>query len=323
MPKEIPGAWRCSTRGCGWRASRQHSSGWISAWSGCSTDSREGLSIAVQGDPAETLPEPETFFDAVAPIPEIDDFRETALMVRLPESGVGYLHDLLPLRLGVARRQFVSQHSRATMKAGVVAVLLPPWLTAPSRHAPGFTARPNAAANAERIEKRFGAFSRRPNPWPIASACCRFSSFPDLPGAVAAELNRRGCMIPQSFEAKQPENVIHGAFRAAGSSDWAALCSSQQTTTLYVFSPTGESPIALPHSRNSGVAWDGAGAPRFLDRPGHWDRSVAELRSTPAIRRGLTIDHDAIDDARLERSWSFHYFEAGRWVNLRGDDAGA
>jgi hypothetical protein len=56
---------------------------------------REGLSIAVQGDPAETPPEPETFFDAVAPIPEIDDFREPRFMVRLPESGVGYLHDLL------------------------------------------------------------------------------------------------------------------------------------------------------------------------------------------------------------------------------------
>lgn len=56
---------------------------------------REGLSIAVQGDPAETPPEAETFFDNIAPIPEIDDFREPRFMVRLSESGVGYLHDLL------------------------------------------------------------------------------------------------------------------------------------------------------------------------------------------------------------------------------------
>jgi hypothetical protein len=56
---------------------------------------REGLSIGVQGSPAETPPEEETFFDCVAPIPEIDDFREPRFVVRLPEAGLAYFHDLL------------------------------------------------------------------------------------------------------------------------------------------------------------------------------------------------------------------------------------
>jgi hypothetical protein len=56
---------------------------------------REGLSIAVQGDPAETPPEEETFFDCIAPIPEIDDFREPRFVVRLPDAGLAYFHDLL------------------------------------------------------------------------------------------------------------------------------------------------------------------------------------------------------------------------------------
>jgi hypothetical protein len=56
---------------------------------------REGLSMAVQGDPSENPPEAESFFDSIAPIPEIDDFREPRFTVRLPEAGVGYLHDLL------------------------------------------------------------------------------------------------------------------------------------------------------------------------------------------------------------------------------------
>jgi hypothetical protein len=56
---------------------------------------REGLTIGVGGEPAESAPEAGTFFDSVAPIPEIDDFREPHFGVRLPESGVGYLHDLL------------------------------------------------------------------------------------------------------------------------------------------------------------------------------------------------------------------------------------
>jgi hypothetical protein len=56
---------------------------------------REGLSIAVQGDPAENPPEEETFFDCVAPIAEIDDFREPHFVVRLPDAGLAYFHDLL------------------------------------------------------------------------------------------------------------------------------------------------------------------------------------------------------------------------------------
>ena len=147
------------------------------------------------------------------------------------------------------------------------------------------------------------------------------SSFPDLPAAVATELSRRGCMIPQSFEAKQPENVIHGAFRAAGSSDWAALCSSQETTTLYVFFVgQRESPIALRSQADS--AWLGAepGSSVLGSAWGIAARSAADLRSTPGLRRGLAVDHDAIDDARLERSVVIHYFEAGRWLNLHAGD---
>jgi hypothetical protein len=210
------------------------------------------------------------------------------------------------------------------MKAGVAAGIVAALLTAPLPATPqDLRQRQTAAANAERIESG-SVLSADGQPVAYRIRLLPVSSFPDLPGAVAAELNRRGCMIPQSFEAKQPENVIHGAFRAAGSSDWAALCSSQQTTTLYVFfAGQAESPIALRSQPDS--AWLGTepGGSVFGSAWGIADRSVAELRSTPAIRRGLTIDHDAIDDARLERSLAIHYFEAGRWVNLRPDDAGA
>jgi hypothetical protein len=56
---------------------------------------REGLSIAIQGNPAETPPHEETFFDCLAPIPEIDDFREPRFVVRLPDEGLAFFHDLL------------------------------------------------------------------------------------------------------------------------------------------------------------------------------------------------------------------------------------
>lgn len=56
---------------------------------------REGLSVGVQGNAAETPPEAEIFFDCVAPIPEIDDFRNPCFVVRLPNDGLGFFHDLL------------------------------------------------------------------------------------------------------------------------------------------------------------------------------------------------------------------------------------
>src|SRR5665213_1267661 len=49
------------------------------------------------------------------------------------------------------------------------------------------------------------------------------SSFPDLPAPIAEILNQRGCLVPQTYEAHRPENVIHASLESAGSSDWAVL----------------------------------------------------------------------------------------------------
>lgn len=148
------------------------------------------------------------------------------------------------------------------------------------------------------------------------------TSFPDLPEAVAAELARRQCMIPQSFEAKQPENIIHGAFRAPGSSDWATLCSAAGTTTLLVFfSGQFQSPTSLRTQPDS--AWLGAdpGSSVFGSAWGIAVRTAAELRDSPQLRRAAPFDHDAIDDAHLERSMTIHYYQAGKWIHLTPGDS--
>jgi hypothetical protein len=61
------------------------------------------------------------------------------------------------------------------------------------------------------------------------------NAFPQLPPAVQAQLNRRGCLIPQTYEAHQPENVVHASLEHKGSSDWAVLCSVNGTVSLLVF----------------------------------------------------------------------------------------
>ena len=42
-------------------------------------------------------------------------------------------------------------------------------------------------------------------------------------------------MIPQTYEAHRPENVIHASLQRAGSSDWAVLCAAKGTVSLLVF----------------------------------------------------------------------------------------
>ena len=61
------------------------------------------------------------------------------------------------------------------------------------------------------------------------------SSFPDLPDAVAEMLDQRGCMIPQTYQAHRPENVVHASFERPGSSDWAVLCATHGNVELLVF----------------------------------------------------------------------------------------
>jgi len=46
------------------------------------------------------------------------------------------------------------------------------------------------------------------------------SSFPELPADIQDQLNQRGCLIPQTYAAHHPENVVHASLERAGSSDW-------------------------------------------------------------------------------------------------------
>jgi len=51
------------------------------------------------------------------------------------------------------------------------------------------------------------------------------SAFPELPGNIRQELERRGCTIPQVWKDRKPHNVIRGEFTRNGQTDWAVFCS--------------------------------------------------------------------------------------------------
>ena len=144
-------------------------------------------------------------------------------------------------------------------------------------------------------------------------------SFPDLPDAVAETLTQRGCLIPQTYQAHRPENVVHASLDRAGSSDWAVLCSSRGTVELLVF-----------FARKPGKAMTVASAPELQRIQRHdstgvygfnWGIDSASPHQVKEAQSGLehhraTVDHDAVADTVLNQKTIYHFYVHDEWTKL-------
>lgn len=142
-------------------------------------------------------------------------------------------------------------------------------------------------------------------------------SFPDVPQVVAGQLSRRGCMIPQTYEAHRPENVVHASLERPGSSDWAVLCSVSGTVSLLVFF---ESDSAAPF-----VLASAPEALRLQVHPGtdvlgfNWGIDPASPERVRQAQIGLQprpipLDHDALADSVVDHSTVYHFYRKNTWV---------
>lgn len=171
---------------------------------------------------------------------------------------------------------------------------------------------PASPPRTEQVETGFADIAGHPHTR-YSNRLMPVSSFPRLPDAVARELDAKGCMIPQTYEARAPENVIGGSFEKKGSTDWAALCSVHGVSTLYVFFASDFAhPIALrsqPDTLWLGREWG-------QDYGSAWGIST---RAARLMRPLDQADHDGIEDAFVERSNMVHYFRNGRWTKIEGN----
>jgi hypothetical protein len=145
------------------------------------------------------------------------------------------------------------------------------------------------------------------------------SSFPDLPRAVQATLNQRGCLSPQTYEAHHPENVVHASLERAGSSDWAVLCSVEGTVSLLVFfSGNSAQPLVLssapetqrlqthPSSSALGFNWG-------IDPASPEQIHEAQIGLAP---RPAKLDHDALADSVIDQKTIYHFYLRNAWILL-------
>jgi hypothetical protein len=145
------------------------------------------------------------------------------------------------------------------------------------------------------------------------------SSFPELPGAFADQLNRRGCMIPQTYEAHHPENVIHARLERPDSTDWAVLCSAQGTVSLLVYfasSPDRLQVLAIAPETERLQVHGSSGVLGF-----NWGidpASPAQIRQSQMgmDHRPPPVNHDALADTLLDHHTVYHFYEKSAWIVL-------
>ena len=146
------------------------------------------------------------------------------------------------------------------------------------------------------------------------------NAFPELPAPIIETLTNRGCVIPQTYQAKRPENVIHASLEHPGSQDWAVLCSTQGNVSLLVFlaSTSASKPAVLASVAKTArlQAHDSSGELGF-----NWGIDPATPRQVHDAEAGLAHrpsppDHDCLADTVIDRKTVYHLYQDGSWSNV-------
>jgi hypothetical protein len=149
------------------------------------------------------------------------------------------------------------------------------------------------------------------------------SSFSQLPLPILDKLTSRGCLVPQTYAAHQPENVVHASLERPGSSDWAVLCSVSGTVSLLVFLSSGNGdPVALATAQETARLQSHGGSDVFgfswaIDAatPEQVHQAQISMRNLPP-----RPDHDALADSTVEHATIYHYFSEKGWIVISTQD---
>ncbi len=149
------------------------------------------------------------------------------------------------------------------------------------------------------------------------------SSFPDLPADIADQLHQRDCLIPQTYAAHHPENVVHASLERAGSSDWAVLCSANGTVSLLVYFGSASGPplvlSSAPQTQRL-QTHDSTGVLGF-----NWAIDPASPETVHEAERAMErkpprLDHDALADSVVEHRTVYRIYTQHTWTVVATTD---
>ena len=161
------------------------------------------------------------------------------------------------------------------------------------------------------------------HPTPYVIRHLPISSFPDLPPAIQQQLDHRGCLIPQTYEAHGPENVVHASLERPGSSDCAILCSARGTVSLLVFFGDDSSQtftLASAPETERLQTHDPSGVLGFnwgIDPASPEQVHDAQL---PMRHPPPRLNHDALADTLIDRHTVYRFYLKSGWIVLEMQD---
>lgn len=149
------------------------------------------------------------------------------------------------------------------------------------------------------------------------------SSFPGLPEELAAQLNSRGCLIPQTYQAHHPENVVHASLERRGSADWAVLCSVDGTVSLLVFLSSRDGEPAVLASVPETSRLQAHGASNVLGF--NWGIDPVSPQQVHEAQLGMRhpparLDHDALADSIVDRKTVYRFYSKDAWTEIDTQD---
>jgi hypothetical protein len=148
------------------------------------------------------------------------------------------------------------------------------------------------------------------------------NAFPQLPPAVQDALIRRRCLIPQTYEAHGPENVVHASLERRGSSDWAVLCSANGAVSLLVFFASSGEPTVLATAPET-ERLQSHGSSNVLGF--NWAIDPASPEDVHEAQLGMRhppprLDHDAIADSVIDGRTIYHFYSKSAWTLIDTQD---
>jgi hypothetical protein len=140
------------------------------------------------------------------------------------------------------------------------------------------------------------------------------TAFSELPKNLIAELNRRGCTIPQPYTDRRA-NVIRGEFATPGQTDWAVVCLVHGFSSILVFWNGWErdpAEVAKWPEPDPNVIYDSFINP--VDR-----KFILSHYQAYGGPKPPPIDHQGIESGG-EKSSEVLYYYRGKWLKLQGAD---
>ena len=143
------------------------------------------------------------------------------------------------------------------------------------------------------------------------------SSFPELPANIAAQLERRGCLIPQTYEAHRPKTSSTPASNepALPTGPCFAPC-GVRSLLLVFFGSASDEPTTLASALETQhlQSRDASGAMGF-----NWgiDPATPEAvhqAQTNMAHRPARLDHDALADSVIDHSTVYRIYKEHAWT---------